>query len=133
MGYVAKGCRFGITKEYIESNCKLKEGVTVCELSVDSFCSQGVPIKYQIVKLCFASLKSDKHKAKKRIFFFKPNLNYKWTDTKKHIITDTLNFKFENNVWYNVNISAKNAYFIFNDKDSMTLHWRNVHKIGGIF
>lgn len=125
---MVRGCRFEITKEYIESNCKLQEGVTVCELSVDSFSSQGVPIKYDKIKLCFASLKSKEHKPKKRIYFFKPNLNYKWTDTQKYIITDTLNFKFEKNIWYKIRVSTQNAYFIFDDKDSMTLHWRNVHK-----
>lgn len=128
MGYFAKSCSFEITREYIKSNCKL-EGVTVCELSVDSFCFQGVPAKYDIVKLCFASLKSKNHKAKKYIHFFKTNSNYKWTDTRKHIITDTLSFGFEKNVWYNIHVSNKNAYFKFNNNDSMILYWRNVHKI----
>lgn len=93
------GYKYKITNNYIKSNHAFYQGFQFSKLKVGSFDSIGIPKVYERVYSVYLEIDDEDGKQSKKIYFYKPNSNYYWSDDTvvKHPI---LPLKMRKNSWY---------------------------------
>lgn len=91
--------KFKIKNNYIKSNHSFYQGFQFSELKVDSLDSLGIPVKYERGKSTYLEIENPNGKQSKKIYFYKPNSNYSWSNPQESHIS-ILPIKMKMNSWY---------------------------------
>lgn len=125
---ILTACNFRVTKDYLYSRKKIKNGFTIAELSVDSL-KENMPFKFiENQSASIGTLDCMKYELRGRTYFYKKTENWRWSYNSQ-ISGDTLPMAIKTNTWYLIRELPmwygphRRIFFFINDKGQIKKYY----------